>query len=74
MTGNTLVLYGQGIFVWQARCEILLTQNRWTRDFCVQARYEILLAQNSIIDMFAKANDLVLPMDKGLKYRGGVPE
>jgi hypothetical protein len=45
---------GQGIFAWQARCEILL-------------------AQNSIIDVFAKANDLVLA-DKGLKYRGGVPE
>ena len=32
-----------------------------------------MLAQNSIIDVFAKANDLVLA-DKGLKYRGGVPE
>ena len=32
-----------------------------------------MLAQNSIIDVFAKANGLVLA-DKGLKYRGGVPE
>ena len=34
----------------------------------MQARCEILLTQNSIIDVFAKANGLVLT-DKGLKYR-----